>query len=425
MNTRMLLLMATALAGSAAAADAPRDWTHAVQDALTVYKSDTGVLRKVKFSWMEQFQMAVVQPNGSNGLHLRDGASPYNFEFRRSWVGVNVDFSTGTTFHTWGRIGGLPYRESYSGGRTVKTYSYTDLFDLWVQQQIPSVKGLSVKAGKIKPLFTTDYSTPSSQIPCLERSLLSNQYGLDSNWGVDVTYAPNKQDKFYLQLFANDRASASKNMKHGDVYRDGRGLKGEFGWEDKFFAIAGASHKYGVTERGYRQVSAQYVHDFDNSYDHGTARGANYYGANVKDALSLGYEWKQDRLRVISNVVASFEMARSASGYSNNNLGWELEPIYTLCPHADLVLRYVGMTGRRACKLGADRYITRQCNVRIDEKSWVDSAHSFYVGLDLYASALNKNALKWMFGAEYTTARLGGSDCYNGWEYSSAIRWNF
>lgn len=419
--------MALAAAGVAAAADAtdkPKDWTNKVQDALTVYKSDTTLVSKVKLAWMEQFQMAVVQPNGGNGRYLRDAASPFNYEFRRSWVGINVDLNTGTTFHTWGRIGGLPYRENYTKNnstQTRKTYTYTDLFDLWVKQDIKEVKGLSVKAGKIKPLFTTDYSTPSSQIFCLERSLVGNQYGFDSNWGLDITYAPNKTDKVYLQFFANDRASASKNNSNRDRYRDGRGEKGEFGWEDKMYGILGASHKFAVTENGYQQVSAQYLHDFDNSYDNGTRRGANYYGANVKDAISLGYELKQGKLLCLGNLVSNFEMNNSDTKHNGNNIGLQLQPVYSITPHIDLVARYTGMTGHGACKLGADRYITTQT----DENSWVDSINAFYVGADFYVSSLNKNALKWMLGAEYTTARSGGSDYYNGWEYSTAIRWNF
>ena len=78
------------------------------------------------------------------------------------------------------------------------------------------------------------------------------------------------------------------------------------------------------------------------------------------------------------------------------------------------------MMGDSACKLGGDRYITTQTTA----PAWVDSLHTFYFGVDVYASAINKNAAKFMFGAEYTTARDGGRDCYNGWEYTAAIRLN-
>lgn len=419
----ILPLLGLSIAAAADTTEKPRDWTNSIQDALTVYKSDTTFVRKVKLAWMEQYQMAAVQPNGSNGLHLKDGASPFNHEFRRSWVGGNVDLATGTTFHVWGRIGGLPYRESYSGGRTKKAYSYGDLFDLWVKQDIKPVKGLSVKAGKIKPLFTTDYSTPSSQLMCVERSLIGNEHSLDSNWGIEFNYAPTKQSNIYLQLMANDRASNGKSLSHSDIYRDGRGLKGEFGWEDKCFGIIGANHKFAENEHGYQKLSAQYMHDFDNSYTTGTKRGANYYGAQAKDALSLGHEIKHDRLTLQSNLVVNFEMAGAGTKHNGNNIGLQLQPVISLCPHADLVFRYVGMTGHDACKLSADRYITRQTTA--SASGWTDSQHSFYMGVDLYASAINKHALKMMMGAEYITARDNGSDCYNGWEYTTAFRWNF
>ena len=420
MNTNAIIVLSAMAASCAFAAETAetKDWTDAVTKALTVYQNDNTFVKKVKFAWMEQFQVADVQPNGSNGLHLKKGASPVNEEFRRSWVGVNVDFSTGTKFHTWGRIGGLPYRKTYKGGREVKGYSYANLFDIWVSQDIKSVQGLTVKAGKIKPLITTDYTTASSALWCVERSVIGNQYGLDSNWGVDVTYAPNKQDKFYVQLMANDRATTDKNMSNTDVYRDGRGLKGEFGWEDKCFAIVGASHKFNVTESGYHAVSAQYGHDFNNEYHHARRKGANCFGFNTQDIVSLGYEYKHGKFHGLANLVSSFE---TNAGDGANNIGIQLQPMYAICPHADLVFRYTGVTGHNSCKLSSDRYVCTQTTA----PAWVDSINTFYLGVDLYASAKNKNAAKLMLGAEYLTARKGGSDCYNGWEFTTAFRWNF
>ncbi len=412
------LLSLTALAlGGAALAAPERDWTDDIKDALLVYNNKDSFVQKVRLATMTQFQVGVVQPNGSNGLHLRDGASPVNQEFRRVWLGLNVDFASGTHFHTWMRPGGLPMKETYSNGRTRRNFSYTNLFDLWISQDIKSVKGLTVKVGKIKPLFTTEYSTSSSAIKAVERSIVANQYGFDSNWGLDVTYAPNKQDKFYFQLFANDRAPTNKSMSHADIYRDGRGFKGEFGWEDKCFTILGASHKYGVTKRGFHQISAQYAHDFDNTYNGSRKKGANSAGLGVKDALSLGYDMKRDQFSFSANLVFNFEMMNGGG----NNVGLVLQPVYALNPHVDLVFRYTGMTGDSACKLGADRFITTQTVA----DAWVDSLHAFYFGVDLYASAKNPNAAKLMFGAEYMTARNGGSDCYNGWEFTTAARWNF
>ncbi len=400
--------------------DTNRDWTDAIKDALVVYDNKDTFVQKVRLATMTQFQMAAVQPNGGNGGQLKTSASPFNQEFRRVWLGLNVDFASGTHFHTWVRPGGLPMRESYSAGRfgrTKRNFTYTNLFDLWVSQDIKAVKGLTVKVGKIKPLFTTEYSTSSSAIKTVERSIVASQYAFDSNWGLDLTYAPSKADKFYFQLFANDRAPTNKSMSHDDVYRDGRGFKGEFGWEDQCFSILGASHKYGVTERGYHQLSAQYMHDFNTAY-HGKKAGANNCGPSMKDALSLGYDWKRDQLSFTANLVFNFE---SQGGHGSNNMGLVLMPVYALNPHVDFVFRYTGMMGDGACKLSADRYITQQVNT----DAWVDSLHAFYFGVDLYASAKNPNAAKLMFGAEFLTARKNGSDSYNGWEFTSAARWNF
>ncbi len=417
----LLSLATLSLGGVAAAAPAAdRDWTDDIKDALVVYENKDGFVQKVRFATLTQFQVAAVQPNGSNGLHLKNAASPVNQEFRRVWLGLNVDFSTGTHFHTWFRPGGLPMRETYPGNRTKRNFSYTNFFDIWVQQDIRAVKGLSVKAGKIKPLFTSEYSTASSALKAVERSIVGSQYGFDSNWGVDVTYAPNKADKFYFQLFANDRAPTTRPSNHDDDYRDGRGCKGEFGWEDKCYTIIGASHKFGVTSRGYHQLSAQYAHDFNNVYDGKREKGANCYGLGVRDAISLGYDYKYGRFSVLANLVGNIEM----QGSGGNNIGFVLQPVFAVNPHVDLVFRYTGMTGRDACKLSADRYIGTQCTTA-SAPSYVDSLHAFYAGVDLYASAKNPNAAKLMFGAEFITARDQGTDCYNGWEFTTAARWNF
>ena len=386
-----------------------------VKKGLVAYENEDTFVQKVRLAWREQFQVAVVQPNGSNSLHLKKGASPVNQEFRRSWLGVTVDTASDTSFHTWVRVGGLPARETYSDGRTKRNFTYTNIYEIWVKQNIRPVKGLSVQVGKI---ISTDDITSIAAIYCPEYALTSLQFGQDSNWGVDITYEPNKKNKVYVQLMANDLASASKSMTHSDVYRDGRGAKGEFGWEDKCFINLGVNHRFVESNNGYQQIVAYYLHDFNNAYHSRRAPGANNYGPGFKDAISLGYEAKADRLLFLGDLIFAFEQQE---GNGTNNIGLLLQPVYTLTPHVDLVLRYVGMTGHGACMLGADRYITTQTTA----PGWVDSIHTFYVGANFYASAKDKNALKLMLGAEYTTARKGGSDCYNGWEFTTSVRWSF
>ena len=414
-----MLAAIPAMAGDITLQPAPQtDWTDNVKKALVVYNNPDTFVNKVSFAFREQWQMAVVQPNGSNGLHLKDAASPFNSEFRRSWIGVNVFMNSGTQFHTYARVGGLPTRSTYSG-RTKRNFTYTDLYDIWLKQDISAVKGLTLKAGKFAPALTSDFRTSNASIPCIERSYIANQFAIDSNWGVELNYtAPDKNNVLYLQVMANDRACASKSLSHKDVYRDGRGLKGEFGWEDKCFIILGGTHKFDVSANGYQAVSAEYMHDFNNAYHGRRKPGANNYGMGFKDALSLGYEVKSGDLLFMANAVAAFEQQ---NGNGTNNIGLQLQPVYSVSPNVDLVLRYTGMTGDGACKLGADRYICTQTNA----DSWVDSLHALYFGVDLYASSKRKDAAKLMFGVEYTTARKNGADCYNGWEFTTAIRFNF
>ena len=125
-----------------------------------------------------------------------------------------------------------------------------------------------------------------------------------------------------------------------------------------------------------------------------------------------------EKLKGNANAVAAFEQQK---GNGTNNVGLQLQPVYAVHPNVDLVFRYNGMTGHGACKLSADRYICTQTTA----PSWVDSIHAFYFGVNLYASEKHKDAARLMFGAEYTTARKNDKDCYNGWEYSAAVRCNF
>ncbi len=397
----------------------PTDWVDAVKQALVVYENKDTFVTKVALTTRQQWQMASVQPNGSNGLYLKGSATPYNDEFRRNWIGVNVFTRTGTQFHTYVRIGGLPIRDTYAGGRTKKNYSYTGFYDIWLKQNIDAVKGLTLRVGKFAPSFTSDFRMSNASMPCVERCYVANQFALDTNWGAELNYtSPDKKNILYLQVFANDRASSSHSLAHTDNYGRGQGFEGEFGWEDKCFAIIGATHKFNVTENGYHAISGEYVHDFNNAY-HGRRRpGANNYGIDFKDAISLGYEVKYNKLTVMTNAVAAFEQQ---DGNGTNNIGLEIQPVYAVHPNVDLVFRYNGMTGKGACKLGADRYICNQTT----SPSWVDSLHAFYFGVNLYASAKAKDAAKIMFGAEYTTARKDGQDCYNGWEFTTALRTNF
>lgn len=422
MSASRISLFLLAAAPAMAALQQAEDALLSLKEKMTVYQSDTALVQKVRFSWMEQFQMAAVQPCGGNGHRLAAGAVPFDTEFRRSWLGADIDLRTGTHFSVIGRVGGLPHRYGYENGRERKDYSYTDFYELWVKQDVPAVEGLSVKLGKVSPLFTTDYINSASKLMCVERSVMGGpQYGLDSNWGVEISYSPTKADTLFFQLLANDRASDDKDNGNSDVYRDGRGAKGEFGWEDKCYAIIGGDHRFAESDSGYQQLSLQYAHDFDNTYDNGTVSGANYFGLNVKDALSLGHEWKHDRLTFTTNVIANAEMRHADAAGNNNNLGWQLQPVYSLTPHVDLVMRYVGMTGRDACKLGADRYVCRHTG----SPKWVDSLHSLYMGANFYLSEKDKHAAKLMLGAEYLHARKEGDTAYCGWEFTSAVRWNF
>lgn len=404
------------------AADQADQWVASLRERMTVWENESAFVQRVRLSWMEQYQMGVVQPCGGNGRHLKPGATPFDHEFRRSWVGATADLHSGTHLSVTARIGGLPARDQAAGQGMRKDYTYADLYEVWVQQDVATLPGASVKVGKVSPLLTTDYIASAAELTCVERSLIGGpQYGLDSDWGVELSYRPTDRAWVFAQLLANDRACEDKDNEHPDAYRDGRGAKGEFGWEDKCFAIVGGEYRLPGRGDSLHILSAQYAHDFDNTYGSASPAGANSYGLNAHDVLSLGYEWQQPRVTLITNIIANAEMRHAGAKGNNNNIGWQVQPVIHLLPRADLVLRYTGMTGRDACRLGADRYVTR----RTTAPAWADSIHAFYIGTNLYLSAEDKHAAKIMLGAEYLQARRDGGTAYAGWEFLSALRWRF
>ncbi len=392
-----------------------RDWTDDVKAALVAYENKDTFVQKVWFSTIMQYQMFAVQPNGSNGQHLKEGASPYNDEFRRTWVCADVNLASDTHLFTWLRLGGLPTRRAYENGRSYRTYNYFSLMYLAFEQKIKSVRGLTVSGGKLQPFIGTENIYGGAELKCVERSYAAIQYDFDSNWGIDLTWRPNEQDMLFFQMFANDAAAYAKMPENRDRYRDGRGFKGEFGWEDKCFIVMGGSHKFGVTEGSYHELSAQYAHDFNNAYHGRRYRGENCFGLGVKDALAIGYDYKAECFAVMTNALLNFE---TMDGSGSNSFGFVVRPVYSLTPHVDLVTRYTVMRGDDACRFIGDGTVLSQ----VDTGLYVDSLHAFYLGANYYLSARNIDAAKIMFGAEYLRAREGGSNSYNGWTYSCAFR---
>ncbi len=383
-------------------------------------EKEEGFLRYIKLNAIIQYQMAVVQPNGSNGQNFKNGASPFNDEMRRVWASINAGFSTGTTFSLWWKFGGMPSMDTYVNGRTQENYTYGGLFSVQLAQKLP-VEGLTLRAGKLKVLFLDEYLPSNVAIPTIERSILYNQYSHEANWGMEMHYEPHAGTCLYLQLLGNDRASGARSMTHSDRYESGYGLKGEFGYEDKIFAVLGGSWREGE-ERYYHQYSFQYTHDFNNVYDGRRSGGANNYGLGVKDAISLGYHLSEGDFQLSLTALANFELQNAdETRGSENNLGFSVMPRYLIDPNVELVMRYAVSMGQGAVSLYGERYIARQTTADL----LVDSAHTFYMGVNYYMDASDPNMAKIMLGAEYITARKDSKTAYNGWTYSAALRFYF
>ncbi len=390
-----------------------------IKEGLVLYQDEESFVREVKLGIFAQYQMALVQPSGSNGQHLQEGASPFNDEFRRVWATLKADFATDTSLNAIWKFGGIPSMESYSNGQAVDNYSYAGLFTLYLDQKIAAVDGLSVKLGKVKTLFLDEYIRPNMHIPTIERSLLYHQYLVESNWGIELRYAPTKNDYVYFQFLANDRACGFYAPQHSDAYFIGDGLKGEFGWEDKAFLVIGGKHRLQEGESSFQDVSFQYTHDFNNVYDGDRQAGANNYGAKVKDALSLGHQLRRENFYLDSALLLNMELQKAdTTRGSGKSVGVSIMPRYRISPEVELVARYALVSGKGAVSLSGERYLVKQTTA----DTLVDSANTFYVGANYFFVPEDPHAVKLMLGAEYLTSRKDGEGAYSGWTYSAAVR---
>ncbi len=394
----------------------------AAKDALVIYKDEESFVRQVKLGLIAQYQVAIVQPNGSNGLHLRDGASPVNQEFRRLWATLQADFATQTSFHMIWKFGGIPSMDSYANGYEVDNYSYAGIFTAYFDQKIPALEGLSMKVGKVKTLFLDEYIRPNMAIPTVERSLLYHQSLIESNWGMELRYAPHTGSYAYVQLLANDRACGSYAPNHPDMYGTGEGLKGEWGMEDKLFMTAGGKYRVLEGEDRYQDITLQYTHDFNNVYDGRRQSGANNYGMRVKDALTVGHQLREGAFYLDTALLANLELQNADyTRGSGKSIGLSIMPRYRIGSYIELVARYAVMSGRGAVTLGGERYLMKQTTA----DALVDSANSFYVGANFYLAPEHPDGAKILLGAEYLTTRKGGESAYNGWTYTAALRFHF
>ncbi len=398
------------------------DAVEELKEALVLYQDDESFVRKVKLGIIAQYQMAVTQPNGSNGAHLRVGASPYNDEFRRVWATMKADFASDTSLNAIWKFGGIPSMESYSNGQGVGNYSYAGLFTLYLDQKVRALDGLSVKLGKIKTLFLDEYLRSNMYIPTVERSLLYHQYLIESNWGIELHYAPTEDDYVYFQFMANDRACGSYAPTHSDGYFIGDGLEGEFGWEDKAFITAGAKHRLQGGEGSFHDISFQYTHDFNNVYDGDRQAGANNYGAKVKDAITFGHQMRQHDFYLDTALLVNLELQKADyTRGSGKSVGLSIMPRYRVSPSVELVARYAVLSGKGAVSLAGERYLVKQTTA----DTMVDSANSFYVGANYFFVPEDPHAVKLMMGAEYLYTRKDGAGAYSGWTYSAALRFFF
>ena len=102
--------------------------------------------------------------------------------------------------------------------------------------------------------------------------------------------------------------------------------------------------------------------------------------------------------------------------------GLVLQPVYRISPHFEGVFQYQCSFGNRSVKLNT-RYVPSVTHY----PAWVDSMHSFSLGLNCYLCPEAVNAVKRMLAVEYVTSHVDSATAkaFNGWSVFGAVRFKF
>lgn len=368
-----------------------------------LYKDKNSWIRKAKLTLIGQYQTAAVSPNGAN--KFRPDSGGHNSEWRRAYLGGEIVMGDGTwRLSNLTNVGDLEGRHSEKNGAWVGSHTNWSLFELYLEK---TFSGAKLKLGKIMPHLTSEYSIPSSRIKTVERSALCNELAPLSNWGLDVSF---QRDP--------------KGMQHAyGVYLNASGtdLKDEiqFHSEDNLFAMASVKCPVKSPMWDKQTLGAQYAHNFTQWRRQKVPAWSDYQGPGAQDIVSLSWDAERGPLSVMANALCGMGLVGQPG--VKNVYGLVLQPVYRISPYVEGVFQYQCSFGKNSVKLNS-RYVPSVTKY----PAWVDSMHSFYLGLNWYLCPKAINAVKLMTGIEYVTSNAAGSAAsFNGWSLYGAVRFKF
>ncbi len=355
---------------------------------------DNPYIQQLNLNVRAQYQWGSLDPNGDHN----NGRSSNN-EFRRFRIGANAVLFHDYKLETMWNVGGV--NAAFKNGERTRTS--TGLESLSISTKYSDV---GVQLGHFKPAYMGEYRTSSSKIKTIERSAIVNALAAGTIWGASVKNADKKAD-FGWQAGAWIQGTDDESI-----------------WELPEFdsaasALFGASlsHKLGDSAT----LRLDYMHSFANT-DEALASGVDYDGAGATDVVALSYEYNKDQFYFLGEAIGAFNVIDGDDG-SENVFGLVLLPSYRISPHFEAVMRYQLSAGSNA----AGTY-SRYYNLNSNYSDTSDLMQGIYFGMNYFFSPENPHTAKIMVGAEYINSHgtdSAGKKGYNGWSFSTAIRFNF
>ena len=399
-------IMAMALAIGAAPLSQAADFSLAshMKDAFKVFdekrdNAENPYLQELSLKLRGQYQWGYLDPSGGNERVKGDRRD--NNEWRRFRLGAQAKVLKQFTVKGIWNIGGLDSRSKYGNGQWNRSRTEGSLDELTVSTTIEPV---TLTLGKHKPAYMAEYRTSSAKLITLERSALVNQLKAEKLYGISASNADEKADwGWNAGVWLNGQ-------------RDNTWLEPSFNSEDNI--TLGLSVSRATSSNG--RVRLDYMHSFHKA---GESRpGTEYAGPGAEDVLALSWEYSKDKLSFLAESQAGFNVYDGQEG-AGNVFGLVLMPSYRFTPHWEGVLRYQLAGGSNAVKSDS-RYYTANSTY----SSVSDLLQGFYVGGNYYVCPENPHMLKLMFGAEYLNSEgkdAKGNKGFTGWQFSSAIRFDF
>lgn len=369
-----------------------------------LYRDDSSWIRKIKLTLIGQYQAAAVSPNGANRFCPSSGG--HNSEWRRAYLGGDILMGDGSwRLSNLTNVGDLEGRRREVRGEWTGSRTEWSLYELYLEKTMP---GATFRAGKLTPRLTSEYSISSSRIKTVERSALCNELVSISNWGLEANF---------------QKAAGSLYHSYG-VYLNANGtdLKDEiqFHSADNLFVLHAMKWKVASSAWDSQSLGYQYAHNFTEWRGRKIPSTSDYCGTGAQDVVSLSWEAGRGAFSVMGNLLAGVGIVGRPG--AKNVYGLVLQPVYRISPHLEGVFQYQCAFGNRSVKLNA-RYAPSVTHY----SAWVDSMHSFYLGLNCYLCPEAVNAVKLMLAVEYVTSRTASTTAkaFNGWSVFGAVRFKF